>query len=208
MAGDTEQIVNAIEAQVLKLIDQARHDTEAKVKAELKAIREAMAVMDQQLDHMLGQLTGMGAPKPAAESPPDVGEAMRLALARVEQQCSIEIRTLKQELHQTILAHNHNADLIKHHKDTIDALRERCAQLVLGPARASQAHQQLQQLDARLKYQQKQRKLEPLFERLMALERRLEQRVAAAQASGGAPLSPPPWHYPPLQTTGNSQIVS
>ena len=33
---------------------------------------------------------------------------------------SIEVITLKHELWQTIQAHNHNADLLKHHKDAID----------------------------------------------------------------------------------------
>jgi hypothetical protein len=33
---------------------------------------------------------------------------------------TIEVSTLKHELWQTIQAHNHNADLLKHHKDAID----------------------------------------------------------------------------------------
>jgi len=94
---------------------------------------------------------------------------------------------LKQELHQTILAHNHNADLIKHHKDTIDSLRERCVKLAGNSAKTSEIQQQLQRLDTRLKQQHKQRKLEPLFERLVALE----QRVAAAAQH--------PWRYSAMQ---------
>lgn len=60
-----------------------------------------------------------GAPPPntpTAEAPLDAAQVGQL-LARIEQQWGQEIRTLKEELHQTILAHNHNADLIKHHKD-------------------------------------------------------------------------------------------
>merc|ERR1719383_885821 len=135
--------------------------------------------MDGRLDQMLAQLDGV---EPPAEAPLDVDHVDQL-LSKIEQQWGQEIRTLKQELHQTILAHNHNADLIKHHKDTIDSLRERCVKLAGNSVKTSEIQQQLQRLDTRLKQQHKQRKLEPLFERLIALE----QRVAAA--------SQHPWRY-------------
>merc|ERR1719158_2608310 len=89
---------------------------------------------------------------------------------------------LKQELHQTILAHNHNADLIKHHKDTIDALRTRCDKLCTNTGRSSEIQKQLSTLDQRLKQQQKTRKLEPLFERLSALEQRVPRNAAVGYA--------------------------
>jgi len=187
--GSTQhEISNIIENQVARLIDQARHDTESKVKVELKSIMESMKVMDQRLDVLLGQLEGADAP--AAEAALGA-EAVNALLQKVEQQWGQEIRTLKQELHQTILAHNHNADLIKHHGDTIDSLREKCSKLNSGCPRSAEIQQQLQRLDARLKQQQKQRKMEPLFERLSALEQRLaagqsmDQRAAASYAARG-----------------------
>eukprot|EP00927_Polykrikos_kofoidii_P070167 TRINITY_DN660_c0_g2_i2.p1 TRINITY_DN660_c0_g2~~TRINITY_DN660_c0_g2_i2.p1 ORF type:complete len:391 (+),score=100.25 TRINITY_DN660_c0_g2_i2:82-1254(+) len=180
--GLQKEISFTIETQVQKLIEQARLDTESKVKKELKLICDSMMVIDVALDQLLAQLDGIE-PSDHVETPID-SEAAGQLLSKIEQQWGQEIRTLKQELHQTILAHNHNADLIKHHKDTIDALRERCLKLQ-NPAKTSEIQQQLQKLDARLKQQQKQRKLEPLFERLSALE----QRVAAA--APGAP-----WRYP------------
>merc|ERR1719458_658254 len=130
--------------------------------------------MDARLDQLLSQLDCIEQPEPS-EAPLDA--------KAIEQQWGQEIRTLKQELHQTILAHNHNADLIKHHKDTIDSLRERCMKLAGNSMKTSEIQQQLQHLDTRLKQQHKQRKLEPLFERLTALE----QRVAAAAQN--------PWRY-------------
>merc|ERR1719230_1043759 len=136
-----------------------------------------MMVMDGRLDQLLAQLDGIE-PQESQEAALDA-EAVGQLLSKVEQQWGQEIRTLKQELHQTILAHNHNADLIKHHKDTIDALRERCAKVTGSGAKTAEIHQQLNRIDQRLKQQQKQRKLEPLFERLAVLE----QRVAAASAT-------------------------
>jgi len=180
-----KEISGTIETQVSRLIEQARHDTESKVKMELKQIRDAMMAMDARLDQLLGQLDGIEPQEPA--EPPLDAEAVGQLLSRIEQQWGQEVRTLKQELHQTILAHNHNADLIKHHKDTIDALRERCMKLQGNSVKTSEIQQQLQRLDARLKQQQKQRKLEPLFERLAVLE----QRVAAAAQSAA-------WRYPTM----------
>lgn len=185
-------ISGTIESQVQRLIEQARHDTEAKVKTELKQIRDAMMAIDSRLDQLLVQLDGLEPPK--ATEPPLDAEAVGQLLSRIEQQWGQEIRTLKQELHQTILAHNHNADLIKHHKDTIDALRERCSKFQNTNVKTSEIHQQLQRLDTRLKQQQKQRKLEPLFERLTALETRLH---TARSAWGGYPGMPVPPGMPP-----------
>jgi len=186
-----KEIANTIEVQVARLIEQARHDTETKVKMELKTIRDAMMATDARLDQMLAQLDSIEPTEPP--EPPLEPAIVGQLLSKIEQRWGQEIRTLKQELHQTILAHNHNADLIKHQKDAIDALRERCMKLQSNSAKNSQIQQQLQQLDARLKTHQKQRRLETFFERLAALE----QRVALAQGSA--------WRYPgmpPMVTPG------
>merc|ERR1719444_213967 len=117
---------------------------------------------------MISQLEGVRA-RPPSEAP--VGsEAVGQLLSKIEQQWGQEIKTLKEELHQTILAHNHNADLIKHHKETLDALQERSLKMSGGQVKTSEIQQQLQRLDQRLKQQQKQRKMEPLFDRLQILE--------------------------------------
>merc|ERR1719209_2810671 len=81
--------------------------------------------MDERLDQMLAHLDGL---QPQENADTLTAEAVAGLLSKTEQQWGQEIRTLKQELHQTILAHNHNADLIKHHKETIDLIRNRCKQ--------------------------------------------------------------------------------
>jgi len=182
------EIAQTIETQVARLIEQARVDTESKVKMELKQIRSTMVAMDERLDQMLAHLDGL---QPQENADTLTAEAVAGLLSKTEQQWGQEIRTLKQELHQTILAHNHNADLIKHHKDTIDALRERCGKMTTSSSKSAEIQQQLRQLDARLKQQQKQRKLEPLFERLNALEMRVTAG-SSAQAWGAAASYPRP----------------
>lgn len=158
---------------------------------ELKQIRQTMMAMDERLDQLLAHLDGLQTPE--SSEPALSAEAVAQLLSKTEQQWGQEIRTLKQELHQTILAHNHNADLIKHHKDSIDALRERCAKMQGNSTKTSEIQLQLRQLDARLKQQQKQRKLDPLFERLSALELKVATGATGAQASAQAGAAAAAW---------------
>jgi hypothetical protein len=198
-----KDVSGTIEAQVARLIDQARVQTESKVKIELKQVRDAMLAMDAQLDQLLLQLEGMEVQDVNHQMDVDV---IGQLLSKLEETHRQEIRTLKQELHQTILAHNHNADLIKHHKDTIDALTEKCQKLKVDPVKTYESQQHLQELARRLKQQQLQRKLEPLHERITNLEQRV---VAAAQnAWRGYPTMPlgmsMPLGIPPAVLAANS----
>jgi len=194
------EISGTIAAQVTRLLEQARVDTENKVKVELKGIRDVMVAIDGRLDQLLAQLDSI---EPRQQEPPLDAEHIGQLLSKIEQQWGQEIRTLKEELHQTILAHNHNADLIKHHKDTIDALRERCTRIQGGGARSGdQIQQQLSRLDALTRQQQTQRKMDPLFERLTNLERNVGNVTAARNAAWRYPAMPPmpmmPGMRPPM----------
>jgi len=181
------EISGTIASQVGRLLEQARLDTENKVKVELKGLRDVMVTIDGRLDQLLAQLDGI---EPHTEPPLDA-EHIGQVLSKIEQHWGQEIRTLKEELHQTILAHNHNADLIKHHKDTIDALRDRCQRFQgRGTATSAEIHQQLSRLDALARQQQTQWEMGPLFERLAPLERRVAERSFAARSAA--------WRYPAM----------
>lgn len=203
------EISGTIAAQVKRLLEQARLDTENKVKVELKGIRDAMVQMDGSLDALLAQLDGL---EPRTEPPLDADHIGQL-LSKIEQQWGQEIRTLKEELHQTILAHNHNADLIKHHKDTIDALRERCTRLQGGSARSgAEIQAQLSRLDQLTRQQQTQRKMDPLFDRLTNLERNVAQVTTARNAAWRYPAMPPmpmmPGMRPPMGLNAAAMMAS
>merc|ERR1712194_370387 len=76
----------------------------------------------------------------------------------------------------------------------LDALTERSHKISGSNVKTTEVQQQLQRLDVRLKQQQKQRKLEPLFERLNALEvcvARAGQQGSAYRGFGGLPGFPP-----------------
>lgn len=60
-----------------------------------------------------------------------------------------EVGTLKHELWQTIQAHNHNSDLLKHHKEAIDQIQARISEAAPNPElEAVQAQIEAQLLQA------------------------------------------------------------
>eukprot|EP00435_Cladocopium_sp_Y103_P046693 s2244_g13.t1 len=75
---------------VARLIEQARVDTESKVKMELKQIRSTMVAMDERLDQMLAHLDGL---QPQENADTLTAEAVAGLLSKTEQQWGQEIRT-------------------------------------------------------------------------------------------------------------------
>merc|ERR550537_508684 len=71
---------------------------------------------------------------------------LQKSIAKLEEVWEGEVGTLKHELWQTIQAHNHNADLLKHHKDAIDQVQGRMTENAPNPE-LEQVHAQLMQVD-------------------------------------------------------------
>lgn len=185
-----QEILARIAEQVKELIKQARLDSEAKVRADLKVLNTAIQEMDGRLDVLLRSLDELETSNTAQPRQAVEQHTVAQALAKVEQQWGKELGKLKQELHQTIFAHNHNADLMKHQKDALDQIRRELeSQRPPNAERLRMARAQLAKVDALLEGQSKQRRLEPLFSRLAAVE----QRLAAAWRWGpmGGPLGGP-----------------
>lgn len=177
-------ILQKISEQVKHRLLQARKDSEGKVKAELKVLNDNLTALDARLDQFSQSLDEL-----ETSLKPDSLDAaqVRKALSAVEQQWGKELGKLKQELHQTIYAHNHNADLMKFQKDSLEQLRADLRERrPPAPDQLRHAKNQLHKFDALLKEQQRQRQIEPLLVRLAALE----QRIAAA------------WRWPGMGTAG------
>lgn len=182
--GDQMQshISDTIGSQVRQMISQAKNDSEVKVKRELGKVHTWIRTMDEMLDNMLAHLDKTDGPKVEVDS-----ATVSQLLAQIEQQWTKELSMLKQELHQTILAHNHNADLMKHQKDMLETVRQQLEQI----GQADQIDVQLQKVDVLLKGQPKQKKLEPLFARLAALEQRVATSFAMQMSRPAFPMVPP-----------------
>lgn len=166
-------IMKAIQEQVKDLILQARQDSESKVKSELKIIYDAMKEMDSKLDVLMTELDAADQADPGSEPTVDAVEnsAVLQALQKVEATWGQELRKIKQELHQTVFAHNHNADLMKHQKDALDLIKAKLAESNATPA-SPQLQQRLRDKVTALQQRQGEAaRLEPLFARLVAVER-------------------------------------
>merc|ERR1719487_1404599 len=88
-------------------------------------------------------------------------------IAQLESKWGSEVKALKQDLHRTILAHNHNSDLMRHHRDALDEARRKLD---------AQTQPKAEQVDAQIE------KDEP------PTDEEIRQRLqAAASAKGGAP---------------------
>merc|ERR1719236_304412 len=78
---------------------------------------------------------------------------LQKSIQKLEEVWEGEVGSLKHELWQTIQAHNHNADLLKHHKTAIDQISGRATQSVPNPE-LEKLHSQLVQVDKVLQREQ------------------------------------------------------
>jgi len=125
-------VAMALAKDVEKMIEKAKRDSEIKVKSELARIRKEIITLSDHVAKLqtvsskaaatkADETTGKGK-SPSSESIVDK-RTLTEFVQKVETRWLSEMNILKQELHQTILAHNHNADLMKHLKDAMDHIR-------------------------------------------------------------------------------------
>eukprot|EP00927_Polykrikos_kofoidii_P057065 TRINITY_DN51177_c0_g1_i1.p1 TRINITY_DN51177_c0_g1~~TRINITY_DN51177_c0_g1_i1.p1 ORF type:complete len:391 (-),score=77.50 TRINITY_DN51177_c0_g1_i1:333-1418(-) len=184
-------VASAIGQQVEQMILQAKEDSEARV-------RQNLSVAKSQLQHMeglIGELkdrvsrcaraNGAG----AADASITVDRAfLTQKIAQLEQKWGSEVKRLKQDLHRTILAHNHNSDLMRHHRDALDEARRKLD--AQTQPKAEQVDAQIEKVDRMLRAgQSKQRALDALTERLTAVEQQVGEMF---------PNAPMPAPFPPM----------
>merc|ERR1719329_1922773 len=120
------------------------------------------------------------------------------SIAKLEEVWEGEVSTLKHELWQTIQAHNHNSDLLKHHKDAIDSIQGRMAEDPVSPE-LELIHRQLMQVDQIVHREQaKQQQLDQFMQRLTAVQTQLNAGLSGMAAWGGGPAPLGAGLMPPL----------
>merc|ERR1719261_1410830 len=98
---------------------------------------------------------------------------LQKSIAKLEEVWEGEVGTLKHELWQTIQAHNHNADLMKHHKDAIDQIQVRMEESTPNPE-LEHIHSQLMQIDKIMQREQaKQQQMDQFMQRLTVVHQQL-----------------------------------
>merc|ERR1712232_313945 len=109
---------------------------------------------------------------------------LQKSITRLEEVWTVEVDTLKHELWQTIQAHNHNADLMKHHKDAIDQIQVRMSEAAPNPE-MDQIHTQLVAVDKVMqKEQAKQHQIDQFQQRLMVVQHQLTAGLSGCWGGG------------------------
>jgi len=152
-------IARDIGQQVEAMILEAKHASETKVGKEIQKIKQKMEAMVEKIK-MINDKVATVEPDRNALLKTD----LQSSIAKLEEVWEGEVSTLKHELWQTIQAHNHNADLLKHHKDAIDQVQNRMTDAAPNPE-LEQVHLQLLQVDK-------------VLQREMAREAQADQLVA------------------------------
>merc|ERR1719321_1810082 len=99
-------------------------------------------------------------------------------IAALESKWGSEVKALKQDLHRTILAHNHNSDLMRHHRDALDEARRKLD--AQTQPKAEQLDTQIDRVDRMLRAgQAKQRALDALTDRMTSLEQQVGEILPA-----------------------------
>lgn len=180
-------IARDIGQQVERMILEAKHHSEAKVgkeiqrvKAKMEQISEKIKLVNERVARMDQGSHGM------------LKADLQKSIQKLEEVWEGEVGTLKHELWQTIQAHNHNADLLKHHKDAIDQVQNRMQESSPNPE-AEQVHAQLMQAEKILKLEAtKEQQIEQLMHRLGAVQQQLQGGFAwPGDPLAGFPGMPP-----------------
>lgn len=182
MAAVHGGVASAIGAQVEQMILQAKKDSEARVRHELNVARTQLTHMQSLIGELTERVSRHARAKGPGSSDPTqtVDRAfLREKIAQLEQKWGSEVKALKQDLHRTILAHNHNSDLIRHHRDALDEARRKMD--TQTHPKADQVDAQIEKVDRMLRAgQAKQRALDTLTERLAVLEQQVSELLPAA----------------------------
>lgn len=175
-------VASAIGQQVEQMILGAKKDSEARVRHDLSVARTQLKQMEGMIDQLservgrCARANGAGAPDPSLT----VDRAfLSQKIQQLEQKWGSEVKALKQDLHRTILAHNHNSDLMRHHRDALDEARKKLD--AHTQPKAEQVDAQIEKVDRMLRAAQaKQRALDALTDRLATLEQQASTLEAAS----------------------------
>jgi uncharacterized protein YukE len=176
-------IARDIGQQVEMMILDAKHKSESTVSKEVAKIKVKMEAMTKKINTIKDRVNKME----LNGNGPLLKTDLAKSIAKLEEVWEAEVGTLKHELWQTIQAHNHNADLLKHHKTAIDQITNRASESVPNPE-LEQIHAQLVQVD---KVMQREQAKEQQFEQLMLRLTVVQQQLSAA--GGGAQWGVPPY---------------
>ncbi|CAE8614330.1 unnamed protein product, partial [Polarella glacialis] len=99
------------------MILNAKNQSETKVSTEIRRIKTKMDSMLEKIQMVTERVARMGSDNVIQKAD------LQRSIGKLEEVWDGEVGALKHELWQTIQAHNHNADLMKYHKESIDQMQ-------------------------------------------------------------------------------------
>merc|ERR1719188_2426715 len=124
------------------MILDAKHNSETKVGKEIQKLKSKMDQMNEKIRIVSERLNR----QEASNGGGLLKTELQTSISKLEEVWNSECEALKHELWQTIQAHNHNADLLKHHRDAIDQVQNSMTDAAPNPE-LEQVHAQLVQVD-------------------------------------------------------------
>lgn len=186
-----DEIARDIGQQVEKMIQEAKRQSESKVGKEIQKIKAKMEAIQDKI-----RIASERVQRLEPNNQVMLRTDLTKSIAKLEDVWENEVNTLKHELWQTIQAHNHNADLLKHHKDAIDAVQARMGEAAANPE-LKQVHDQLEMVEKMTKRDLEQNtNLDMLNKRLMQVQAQLASGIGH-WAAGGMPPAFPTAHTAP-----------
>lgn len=204
--------------RVVAMLQQATRSSEQQVSSELRKLDTELTALTAKFGRVEALLSQKGFPPANQRAMPCMEDRITLLLHEVELKLDADVREIQRELHQTILAHNHNADLMADHKAAIDRIRSDMETHNLPALVAAQRTEELlvplQQLTVTIEESQASdqeldlllRKGEALLARLGPISRATpmpRNGLAPHFAGHSPPLAPmPPPHLPGAMPPG------
>jgi uncharacterized protein YukE len=165
------------------MILDAKHKSETRVGKEIQKLKSKLDQMQEKIKLVSERLNRME---------PNSGGLLKSdlqnSIAKLEEVWEGEVGALKHELWQTIQAHNHNADLLKHHKDAIDQVQNSMTDSTSGGPELEQVRVQLAQVD---KAMQREHTRETQIDQLIQRLALVQQQLSAGGGWAGAAALPP-----------------
>jgi uncharacterized protein YukE len=177
-------IARDIGQQVEIMILEAKQASENKVGKEIQKIKTKMEAMQEKIRQINERLARLELGGSGGLLKAD----LQKSIAKLEEVWEGEVGTLKHELWQTIQAHNHNADLLKHHKDAIDQVQLSMNDIPQDP-QLKEVQEQLQKVEKMSEVEtSKEKKMDELMNRLTYVQ----QQWTAGHWAAGMPGFPMP----------------
>lgn len=168
------------------MILDAKHNSENKVGKEIQKLKTKMEQMNDKLKMISERLSRL-----EPNSGGLLKSDLQKSLGKLEEVWEGEVGALKHELWQTIQAHNHNADLLKHHKDAIDQVQTSMSESASSTPDLEQVHAQLVQVDRVMQREmQKDNQIDQLMQRLTVVQQQLTAGVGGWPPGSGLPPFP------------------